>query len=142
MAVLSASGSGSMHMKRSSDSLLRSPKRSRNRQRSSRIALRPNAPTPMISVGRNAPVSGWAMVGQELLIDDRQAVLIAVFGNLADKRLRRGVQRRHAPHEARRTLPLEVFDQPEVGHLDVVADDEQVFRFDVQMLEAMRLVVH
>ena len=37
-------------------------------------------------------------------------------------------------------MPFEVFDQPEVRDLDPVADEEQIARFDVEMLEVMTLV--
>src|SRR5262249_29094241 len=46
---------------------------------------------------------------------------------------------RHAPGNAG-TGPQEVLDQPEVGHLDAPAQDQQVLRLDVEVLEPVDLV--
>ena len=44
------------------------------------------------------------------------------------------------PMSAGAARPLQVLDQAEVGDLDVVADEEQVVRLDVEVLEVVLLV--
>ena len=83
-----------------------------------------------------------AMAGQQLLIDDGEAILIAELRNFAGIRFGSGIKRRHAAHEAGGRMPFETLDQPEVGDLDAIADDEQVVRLDVEMLQLVLLVVH
>ncbi len=80
------------------------------------------------------------LAGQQFLVDDRQAVLIAKTAHQSVKRLRRGVNRRH-PARHRRRHSLQVLDQSEVGHLDVIVNQENVLRFDVEMLKLI-LIVH
>ncbi len=84
----------------------------------------------------------WALAGQELLINDGQAVLVAVLGDLAHESFGCGVERGHTAHEARGALSLQVLDQPEVRNLYMVADDEQVLWLDVEVLKTVWLVVH
>ena len=82
------------------------------------------------------------MPRQHFLVDNRQAVLIAQSAELAVKGLGSGVDRRdpardrHQLHAVRR-----IFHQPEVGDLDVVENEEQILRLDVEMLE-LELDVH
>ena len=80
-----------------------------------------------------------ALAGQQLHIDDRKTVLVAMFGDLARKRFRSGIHRRHAAHQARRALPFQALYQPEVGDFDVVADQKQVTRLDVEMQQVVAL---
>ena len=81
------------------------------------------------------------LAGEQFLVDDGQAVLVAVVADAAAKGFRRGVQRRDAAQDARRGGALQVLDQAEIADLDAVADEEQVARLDVEVLEAV-LVVH
>ena len=80
-----------------------------------------------------------AFVGQHarehLLVDDRQAVLVAVDAGPAVEQLRRGVDRRH-PADDRAVDVLQVLDQAEVGHLDPPAHQQQVLGLDVEVLQA------
>jgi hypothetical protein len=81
-------------------------------------------------------------VGEQLLVDNGQAVLVAGAADAAAEDLRRGVQGGDAA-AARRRVALglaQAVDQAKVGHLDVVADDEQVVRLDVEVLQAVREV--
>ncbi len=78
--------------------------------------------------------------GKQLLVDDGEAVLVAVAADLAGKRFRRRVERGHATQHAGQAGALQVFDEAEVGHFDAVADEEQVARLDVEVLQAVLLV--
>ena len=49
-----------------------------------------------------------------------------------------GIDRRH-PADDRGVDVLQVLDQAEVGHLDASADQQQVLRLDVQVLQAVLL---
>ncbi len=78
--------------------------------------------------------------GEQLLIDDGQAVLIAMTADGPAQQFRRRVQRRHAalPMRGMAAVHLaEPIHQAEVGHLQVIADQKQVVRFDVEMLQAV-----
>ncbi len=77
--------------------------------------------------------------GEHLLVDDGQAVLGAVPAHLAAQQLRGAVERRQAPLLGHGFGPVvvELVDQAEVGELDVVADEEQVGRLDVEVLQAV-----
>ena len=72
--------------------------------------------------------------GQQLLIDDRQAVLVAVMRGVAFEHLRRRVERRQTAHHGERPL-ADILDQPEVRDLHAASDQQQVLGFDVQMLQ-------
>ena len=78
---------------------------------------------------------------QQFLVDDGQAVLVAEPSRPAVERFRGGVHRRDAAGH-RRARSLEQLDQPEVGDLDVVVDQEQVLRLDVQVLQVVLHVHH
>ena len=80
------------------------------------------------------------LAGEQFLIDDGQAVLIAAAADRAGEGLRRRVQRRDAAQDAGGAGALQVLDQAEVGHLDAIADEEQVARLDVEMLQVVLLV--
>ena len=81
------------------------------------------------------------LAGQQFLVDDGQAVLIAAVANLALEGFRRRVQRRDAAEEAGCRLAFQVLDQAEIGDLDAVADEEQIARLDVEVLQLV-LFVH
>ncbi len=72
--------------------------------------------------------------GEHFLIDDRQAVLVAEMAGFAVEHLRRGVDRGQAAHQRDRVV-VDVFDQPEVADLHPAADQQQVLRLHVQVLE-------
>ncbi len=76
----------------------------------------------------------WQCPREHLLVDDRQAVLVAMDARAAVEELRRGIDRRHAADD-RAVNVLQVLDQAEVGDLDPSANQKQVLRFDVQMLQ-------
>jgi hypothetical protein len=76
--------------------------------------------------------------GEQFLVDDGQAVLVAVAADGVFKRFRGGIDRRNAAGQ-RGGHAFEVLDQAEVRDLDVVADQEQVLRLDVEVLQ---LVLH
>ena len=78
--------------------------------------------------------------GEQLLVDDGQAVLVAEAAEHAVEGLRGGVDRRDAAGHRRR-IAFQVLDQPEVRDLDVVVDQEQVLRLDVEVLQLI-LRVH
>ena len=52
------------------------------------------------------------LAGQQLLVDHRQAVLVAVRADIAGERLRRRVQRRDSAEDAGRARPFQVLDLP------------------------------
>ena len=79
------------------------------------------------------------LAGQHVLIDDRQAVLVALPGRLAFEQFRRRVGRRQ-PVDQRRAAFVDVLDQPEVADLQPVADEQQVLGLDVEVLERVLLV--
>src|SRR5205823_813387 len=81
----------------------------------------------------------WSLSGEQFDVHDRQAVLIAVFGNAALKGFRCCVNWRDAAHQARRAGPLQTLYQPEVGHFDPAGHEEQVSRLDIKVLEIMAL---
>ena len=81
-----------------------------------------------------------ALAGKQLLVNDCQAVLIAKTADKAVESLRSGVDRRDSSGY-RRGHPLQVLDQAEVRHFYVVVNQENVLRFDVEVLKAI-LVVH
>src|SRR5262249_40363606 len=82
----------------------------------------------------NAAAREWPLARQQFLVDDGQAVLIAKAADDAVERLRRGVHRRDAARD-RGGLPLQRLDQAEVRNLDVIVNQEQVLRFDVEVLK-------
>ena len=99
-------------------------------------------PRPAVQVLRRQLGRGAAFVGQHarehLLVDDRQAVLVAVNARPPVEQLRRGVDRRHPAHD--RTVDvLQVLDQAEVGHLDPPAHQQQVLGLDVEVLQGILL---
>src|SRR6266581_6263954 len=73
-----------------------------------------------------------SVAGEQLLKDDGQAVLIAESADITLEGLRCSVNRRNAARQ-RRDHPFQVFDQTEVGNLDVIVDQEKVLRLDVEM---------
>ena len=80
------------------------------------------------------------LAGEQFLVDDGQAVLVAETADPAVERLRGGVDRRDAAGDGR-LHPFEVLDQAEVGDLDVLVDEEEVLRLDVEVLQLV-LIVH
>ena len=76
--------------------------------------------------------------GQQLLIDDRQAVLIAVVVGPAVKQFRGGVDGRQPTHH-RAIDVLQILHQAEVRHLDTAAHEQQVLGLDVEVLERVFL---
>ena len=78
--------------------------------------------------------------GEQFLVDDGQAVLIAEAADHAVERFRGRVDRRDAAGDWAPS-PFQVLDQAEVGDLDVVVDQEQVLRLDVEVLQLV-LDVH
>src|SRR5947209_15677222 len=78
---------------------------------------------------------------EQLLVDDRQAILIAGFADLTAERFRRGVQRRDAAEQTRGPLSLQMFHQAEVGYFHPVAEEEKVARLDIEVLQVM-LFIH
>jgi hypothetical protein len=82
--------------------------------------------------------------GQEFVVDQGQAVLVAGTAHRPLEDFRRGVQRGDRPPvRGRRPAGAaegQGVDQPEVPDLEVVADQEQVARLDVQVLEAVAQV--
>src|SRR5690348_10129616 len=78
---------------------------------------------------------------QELLVHDRQAVLVAGLADFPAKGLRRRVQRRHAAQQTRVALALQVLHQAKIGYFHAVADEEEIAWLDVKMLEIM-LFIH
>ena len=105
-----------------------------------RQAIQPRAAVQVLGrkLRRRAPFERQH-AGQHLLIDDRQAVLIAVVVGPAVEQLRCRVDGRQ-PADVRAVDVLQVFDQSEVAHLDPPAHQQQVLRLDVQVLERMLLV--
>jgi hypothetical protein len=78
--------------------------------------------------------------GEHLLVGDRQVVLIAVPAHDAFEGFGGGVQRGHAAGDGGEHA-LEVLDQAEVANLDVVEQQEDVVRLDVEVLQ-VELLVH
>src|SRR5262249_5382085 len=79
--------------------------------------------------------------GEQLGVDDGEAVLVAPFADVPAVRLGRGVQGGDAAAEqAGGALPFEVLDEAEVGDLHPVADEEEVARLHVEVLEVVPLV--
>ena len=76
--------------------------------------------------------------GQHFLVDDRQAVLIAVTVGPAVEQFGSRIDRRQ-PADVRAVHVLQVLDQPEVGHLDPPAHQQQVLGLDVQVLQRVFL---
>ena len=73
---------------------------------------------------------------QHLLINDSQAILVTVNTRMPVEHLRRRVGRRKARHHRLCSI-LDVFDKSKVGHLDVSTDNQQVFRFDIEVLQGV-----
>src|SRR5262245_42120431 len=73
------------------------------------------------------------------LIYAGQAVCVRALGNLAADRLGSGVERRRPAEQPRRAGTLQMFDESEVGDLDAIADEEEVARLDVEMLQTVLL---
>ena len=80
------------------------------------------------------------LAGEQFLVDDGQAVLVAEAADPAVEGFRGGVDRRDAAGDGR-LHPFEVLDQAEVGDLDVLVDQEEVLRLDVEVLQLV-LIVH
>ncbi len=83
--------------------------------------------------------------GEQFVIGHGEAVLIAGGTRLAAERFRRGVHRADDARPAGRRLPRrpgQAADEAEVGDLDVVAEQQQVVRLDVQVEEAVAEVHH
>ena len=78
--------------------------------------------------------------GEQFLIHDRQAVLIAIPGEFVLKCFRGAVHGRDAAGDHALDT-LEVLDQAEIRHLDVTVHQEQVLGLDVQVLKLV-LIVH
>src|SRR5262249_25010609 len=78
--------------------------------------------------------------GEQVLVDDGQAVLVGIARDDAVERFGGGVDRRDAAGDGG-ARALQVLDQPEVGDLDVVAHQEEVLRLDVEVLEVV-VAVH
>src|SRR5947209_15863612 len=78
---------------------------------------------------------------EQLLVDDRQAILIGGFADLTAERFRRGVQGRDAAEQTGVRLSLQMFHQAEVGYFHPVADEKEVARLDIEMLQVV-LFVH
>src|SRR5262249_16482860 len=70
-----------------------------------------------------------------------ETVLIGLAGDLAAVGFGRCVERSYAAKQSRRALSFELLDEPEVGHLAAIADQEQVARLDVEVLEIV-LFIH
>jgi len=66
----------------------------------------------------------WSLAGEQFLIANGQAVLIAKTADPAVERLRGGVNRRDAARD-RRLHPFEVFDQSKVGDLRLLVGAQQ-----------------
>src|SRR5262249_25692215 len=82
---------------------------------------------------------------EELLVSDGQAVLVAGGCRLAVKTLRGSVPRSNSPGLSS-TGTARIFlggciDQPKVAHFDMVANEEEIVRLDVQVLQSI-LKVH
>src|SRR4051812_13671076 len=87
---------------------------------------------------RHGPALKGEDAGKHVLVNDGEAVLIAMNARAAVKKLRRGVNGRHAADD--RTVDVfQVFDQAEVGDLDSPAHEEQVLWFDVEVLKRILL---
>src|ERR1700677_1306837 len=78
---------------------------------------------------------------QQFLIDDGQAVLIAEAADAAIEGFRSGVDGRDAAGDRGAVHALEVLDEAEIGHLDVIVREKDILRLDVQMLQLI-LDVH
>ena len=104
-----------------------------------RQAIQPRTAVQVLGrkLRRRAPLERQH-AGQHLLVDDRQAVLIAVVAGPAVEQLRGGVDGRQ-PADDRALDVLQVLDQAEVGHLDPPAHQQQVLGLDVQVLQGMLL---
>ena len=76
---------------------------------------------------------------QHFLIDDRQTVLIAKGRRLVVEHLGRRIGRRHARDERVLRSRREFLHQAEVGHLDVIAENQQVFRLNVEVQQVVPL---
>ncbi len=72
--------------------------------------------------------------GEQFLVDNSQAVLIAVQAGVALEHFRCGVDGGQAAYQ-RYAGVLDVFDQAEIGNLHPAAEDQEVFRLDVEVLE-------
>src|SRR5262245_2977679 len=84
----------------------------------------------------------WPLRRQQLLVDDRERILIAGLGDLASERLGQRIQRGDAAEQAgasAASAASEMFDEPEVGDLDAITDEEEVARLDVEVLKAVLL---
>ncbi len=82
---------------------------------------------------------------EQLLVDNGEAVLVAVAADLAAEHFRgdvEGGQPAHLPRAAVRGHVVEGVHQAEVGDLEVAADDEQVAGFDVEVLQTVLEIHH
>ncbi len=77
--------------------------------------------------------------GEQFLIDDGEAVLIAKAAHPPVEGLRRRVDRRDAAGD-RRLHAFQILDEAEVRDLDVLEHQKQVLRLDVQMLKLISVV--
>ncbi len=77
---------------------------------------------------------------EQFLIADSQTILVAKAADPAVECFWGGVNRRNAAGDGG-LHPFKVFDQAEVGNLDVLINDKKVLRLDVQVLQLV-LVVH
>src|SRR6266849_4670582 len=82
----------------------------------------------------NVIADEWPLAREQFLVDDGEAVLIAVSANPAVERFRSGVDRRDAPGDGGGHA-LQILDQPEVGDLDVIVNKEDVLGLDIEMLQ-------
>ncbi len=80
-----------------------------------------------------------ARAGEHLLIDNRQTVLIAGRFGSTVKDLRSGVIGRQSSYQGFATI-AQVFDQAEIAEFDVLADQHQVLRLDIQVLQRVVVV--
>ena len=77
---------------------------------------------------------------KQFLIDDCKAILIAMTADQPVKGFRGGVHRRD-PSRHRGGRALQVLYQSEVGHFNVVVNQKNVLRLNVQVLQTV-LIIH
>src|SRR5260370_28061362 len=77
---------------------------------------------------------------EQFLVDNGQAVLVAKPAHQAVESLRRGIDWRYAPGY-RGGPPLQILDHSPVGHFDLVVNEENVLRLNVEMLKLV-LTIH
>ena len=81
----------------------------------------------------------WELARRQFVVDERQAVLVALAAWLAVEHLGSRVLRRHATGNGRCQV-VQVLEQSEVGHLHMPADKQDILGLDIEVLERTDLL--